>query len=856
MNAFVYTRRSMRVRAIFGVLLSMTLLGMSNEVQAVCGLGGAYREQLRSVDDPLAARTLSLKVQQRGCSVCHLASFGGPRNEYGNAVNTLLKLADREDSARQREVGRRMRDILANPSLPNSPTFGELIQLGRLPATALATQELPLPEVPAKVSEDITLQQARELVQQVEAESRFGILQLSRTYEITPEVAAAFAEFRGEMLILGIRKLSPEVASALAQSQAANVWLHSVNSVSPEAADAIIKLRGHLYLTSLAELNSVPLAEKLASRPGALSFPYLKTITREIAAALAKNDRSLTLAGLTDVSPEVQDKLAETVGGLALPNLTSLDSLPLVKKLAAGIVLLPRVGTLTPEQADILIGVKGQGSFFGAVYLSTAAVTPDVAGAIANKNTPVNLILIGGGPLPDEVLRSVLKSRLNLTLQDVEELTPEQIRIVADGLAGTTSRPGVLEFARLSLPKLQKLDSAILAETLVKSTGFNFPSVTEIAPEVAAALGSLPDQELKLRDGTVQVRPSGSLSFPSLTELSPETARLLLKKRWASISLPSVQDISLETIRALAQNTSSLTLGIPALPPEFADAFSRTPIDTDVALGGISFPHLKELSPESARILVKSLNRGIQVNGQGRTSKSPSLVFGTLLAGSLPSGFSLSPETAVELAKYDGSLSFRLGELPDESARALSSFDGVYLEILGPAVEQLTPDAAAALAKTPATLQLPVRELDSVPLAERFAWQYSRSFYAMESISKEAIPALVKYRQIFDVRKIEVLDSPELARRFVEGGSSGGVTLPALTSLSLEAAEILAAGSKSSYLGLTVLDSSAVATALSKAEKGVKLPRLRAATPEVIAILKEAKSIETPPFESVYVLPK
>jgi hypothetical protein len=80
------------------------------------------------------------------------------------------------------------------------------------------------------------------LVQEVEAESRFGIMQLSRTYEITPVVAEVLAEFRGEMLILGLKSLSPEVAAALAKSQAANVWLHSVTSVSPEAAEAIVKL--------------------------------------------------------------------------------------------------------------------------------------------------------------------------------------------------------------------------------------------------------------------------------------------------------------------------------------------------------------------------------------------------------------------------------------------------------------------------------------------------------------------------------------------------------------------------------------------------------------------------------------
>ena len=308
-------------------------------------------------------------------------------------------------------------------------------------------------------------------------------------------MAEALAEFRGEMLILGLKSLSPEVAAALAKSQAANVWLHSVTSVSPEAAEAIVKLPGHLFLTSLAELDSVPLAEKLAARPGALSFPYLTTISPEIAAALAKNERSLTLAGLTDVSLDVQEKLAETVGGLSLPNLTSLDSLPLAKKLAASVVLLPELKKLSAEQAELLLGAKGQGSFFGGVYLSLAAVTPEVANVLAANPSTVNLTLVGNGPLPDAVLRTLLRSRLRLSLRDVEELTAGQIRIVAEELADRTFRPGVVEVATLSLPNLRKLDSALLAETLAKANGFNFPGVTEISPEAAAALGSLPDAE-------------------------------------------------------------------------------------------------------------------------------------------------------------------------------------------------------------------------------------------------------------------------------------------------------------------------------------------------------------------------
>nr|MCU0983311.1 hypothetical protein [Pirellulaceae bacterium] len=508
------------------------------------------------------------------------------------------------------------------------------------------------------------------------------------------------------------------------------------------------------------------------------------------------------------------------VGGLSLPNLTSLDSLPLAKKLAASVVLLPEVKKLSAEQAELLIGARFQGSFFGGIYLSLAAVTPEVAKVLAANPSPVNLTLVGNVPISDAVLRTLLMSRLNLTLRDVEDLTPEQIRIVAEALASTTFRPGVLGFARLSLPRLQKLDSALLAETLVKATGFNFPGVTEISPEAAAALGSLPDQEFRGPDGTVEIRPSGDLNFPSLEELSPETARQLLKKRWLSISLPALQDVSLETVRLMARQTFRLNLGIPALPPEFADAFQETPTDATMGGGYILFPGLNDLSPEAARILVRSLNRGVQDLGYTRLSKSPKLYFGGDF-GFPASGFpTLSPALAVS----------------------------------GPAAEKLSPEAAASLAKVPGVLQIQLRELDSVPLAQRFARQTNWTLSNLEIVSKEAAPALSQYKQFLYLRALTVLESPELARRFVADPSSGGITLPALTTLTPEAAEILAAGSKSIYLGLTVLDSPAVARALSKSQQGVQLPRLRAATPEVLAVLKEAKSIETPPLESVYVL--
>ena len=142
-----------------------------------------------------------------------------------------------------------------------------------------------------------------------------------------------------------------------------------------------------------------------------------------------------------------------------------------------------------------------------------------------------------------------------------------------------------------------------------------------------------------------------------------------------------------------------------------------------------------------------------------------------------------------------------------------------------------------------------------MPLAQRFARQSRWTLFNLETISREAAPALSQYKPFLNLRALTVLDSPEMARRLVEGATPGSsITLPALSNLSPEAAEILGAGSKSMYLGLTVLDSPAVARALSKSREAVNLPRLRAATPEVIAILKESTSIETPSLESLYVL--
>ncbi|MFM8477031.1 MAG: hypothetical protein ACKOEO_14730 [Planctomycetaceae bacterium] len=850
--------RTSCLRMGFGAWLGLVWLWLPAMTYASCGLDAAVFEQIRNLQDPIAVRAWRWQISRPGstsCVVCHLAGFG-PRNPYGSAINVLLTGYDREDSVRKREVGRRVNDIPANPSLPDSPTFGDLIRQGLLPASAVTPDLLRVQNLSSKSSEQITVEEARALVQQVQADSRFGILQLSGTYEISREVAAVIAQFRGEMLILGLKSLSPEVARAIADSQAATVWLHSLTSVAPEAAETLARMSAQLVLSGLVELDSVPLAEKLAGRPGALSFPWLKRITPEVALALGRNPRSLTLGCLTDVSREVQDRLAEAVGALTVPNLRSLDSLPLTKKLAAGFsqsVLLPAVSTLSVEQAQEIASVR-RGFLFGGMLLSLTAMTEEVATVFANNPGAGRLELVGG-PLSDPLFRILVQSPLSIGLRDVESLNSEQVRILAttaDSVPGGASGTQ----RKISLPRLTTLDSPLLAETLLRCSS-DFDGIRTILPEAAAALASVPNREVTNPNGTVRVLPPPGLSFPSLEQLPPETARLLMTRPWSAISLPALQDASVDTVRSLVRQTSHLTLGLTSISPELASAFGEL-ASNGVDLGGgiLIFPSLTELSPEAARILVASLNRGTEIPTWGGLNKAPQLFIG----GRYPSRLSfkgscplLSPELAAELAKYRGRLSIAgIEELSPQAATALVPFRGTRLELSGPATDNLSPETAAALARFPGTLDMPLTALDSVLLARKYARQSTRTLDGLEAISVEAIPAYVRYHGFFTLRQLVSLDSPALAARLIE--DSSGQVLPSLQSITPAAAEVLVTSSNAIFLGLTVLDDPAVARTLTTSRKGVSLPRLRAATPEVIAILKDAASVKTPPLESVYVL--
>jgi hypothetical protein len=205
--------------------------------------------------------------------------------------------------------------------------------------------------------------------------------------------------------------------------------------------------------------------------------------------------------------------------------------------------------------------------------------------------------------------------------------------------------------------------------------------------------------------------------------------------------------------------------------------------------GTLAFPCLSELSPEAARVLVTALNRGEEVPSWGGLNRSPQLFIGGRgLAGIAPP---LTPALARELARYRGRLSIAglRGELAPEAAAALQAYRGPSIDLAGPAIDRPSPEAAAELAKIPVKLDLPLRVLDSVPLAEKLAGQSSLSLNDLTVLSDEAAQALARHTRELSLNGLTTLSAE--AAQALSQHQALGLRLNGLTTLSEEAAKAL-----------------------------------------------------------------
>ena len=78
---------------------------------------------------------LASAFDQASCTVCHAAGDNKKiRNDYGKQLAKLVTKADKKNKAKIQAALDAVAKLKSNPSDPTSPTFGEKIANGKLPA--------------------------------------------------------------------------------------------------------------------------------------------------------------------------------------------------------------------------------------------------------------------------------------------------------------------------------------------------------------------------------------------------------------------------------------------------------------------------------------------------------------------------------------------------------------------------------------------------------------------------------------------------------------------------------------------------------------------------------------------------
>ena len=338
-----------------------------------------------------------------------------------------------------------------------------------LPAVIAFSASLPLSSFAQDSSKltSLSVEQAHEVmvkkpVNVGSIDGGFGSFDALTT--LTPEVAEVLVKYEGALSFNSLTELSPEVAAVLAkhapgkQFGFADLRLNGLKTLSPQAAEALAGHPGKVLLYSLEQLDSLPLAQKLArawgelrlgitnisppiaaalakhrgteedkTRPGVifrrqdgaasvLRLDNLASLTPEVAEALANHEGVLVLNGLSSLPPAVASSLAKRVGN---SNAVRANGSSVTSK-RTGTLVLNGLEHLSLESATALAAFTGE-----LVLKAITELTPDTAAALATH--PGRLHLTGLTKLNSET-HTALQAHQNLLLPRPLPLTGEKRR--------------------------------------------------------------------------------------------------------------------------------------------------------------------------------------------------------------------------------------------------------------------------------------------------------------------------------------------------------------------------------------------------------------------------------------------
>src|SRR5262249_2128465 len=80
-----------------------------------------------------AEKSLAAAYQKAKCNTCHVGTTKKKRNDYGQALNTLLTKKDVKDKEKIKGALDTVAKMKSKKNDEGSPTLGELIEQGKLP---------------------------------------------------------------------------------------------------------------------------------------------------------------------------------------------------------------------------------------------------------------------------------------------------------------------------------------------------------------------------------------------------------------------------------------------------------------------------------------------------------------------------------------------------------------------------------------------------------------------------------------------------------------------------------------------------------------------------------------------------
>jgi hypothetical protein len=86
----------------------------------------------RSADPKDAA--FKQAVERADCTICHAGMKGKGLNTYGRELSKVIRKRDMKDKEKVSAAFDKVAAVKSDRDDPNAPTFGELIQQGKLPA--------------------------------------------------------------------------------------------------------------------------------------------------------------------------------------------------------------------------------------------------------------------------------------------------------------------------------------------------------------------------------------------------------------------------------------------------------------------------------------------------------------------------------------------------------------------------------------------------------------------------------------------------------------------------------------------------------------------------------------------------